>query len=248
MKQTRPLSYSALKQFSKSPAHLNAYWNRDTTQSASMAKGSLIHTLVLEPDTYDEKYAIYEGKVRRGKEYDAFCLENEGKIILNQNEFDEANLIKNAVWNHKIAKNIFDRTTEVESKFEMEYKDLAFKGIIDGIGDDFIFDLKTTQSSEPSKFSKDAFNYGYNLQAAIYLKAVQRKHYYIISVESVAPYNVTVFEMTSDLINMGTQELERLIEQFKDWDGLFTGYSDFIEPLDVPQWMKSKEQELVDRF
>ena len=248
MKQDRPLSYSALKQFSKSPAHLDAYWNRDLTQSASMAKGSLIHTLVLEPDTYDEKYAIYEGKVRRGKEYDAFCLENEGKIILNQNEFNEATTIRDAVWNNKIAKNIFLRTTEVESKFEMEYRDLKFKGIIDGIGNDFIFDLKTTQCSEPSKFSRDAFNYGYNLQAAIYLKAVQRKHYYIISVESAAPYNVTVFEMTSELINMGTQELETLITKFKAWDGELEGYTDLIEPLDVPQWMKNKEHELVDRF
>ena len=38
MKQNRPLSYSALKQFDISPNHLIAYWNRDLTQSAMTSR------------------------------------------------------------------------------------------------------------------------------------------------------------------------------------------------------------------
>jgi len=58
LKQNRPLSYSSLKAFSVTPNHLVSYWNKERTSSAAMVKGSLIHTLILEPETFGDVYAI----------------------------------------------------------------------------------------------------------------------------------------------------------------------------------------------
>jgi len=248
MKQDKPLSYSALKQFDKSPNHLLAYWNRDLTPSSAMIKGRLIHTLVLEPDTFDERYAIFEGKVKRGKAYDAFLEENEGKDIISVKDHEEALEIRDKVWNDEISAKILSETQEVEIEFEQELYGVNMKGFVDGLGDDFCFDLKTTQSSEPSKFARDCFNYGYHLQAAIYLAATGKKKYYIISVESSAPFNVTVFRMTEDLLDEGFALLDRLLQKYKDWDGKEVGYTNVLEPLDVPAWFATKDKQLIDRF
>lgn len=246
MKQDRPLSYSALKQFDKSPNHLLAYWDRDLVPSSAMIKGRLIHTLVLEPDTFSENYAVFEGKVKRGKAYDEFALENEGKDIISEKDLDDAQAVRDAVWANPIAKDLFDITGEVEQSFECNVLGHNMKGFIDGVGNDFIFDLKTTQSSEPRKFARDAYSYGYHLQAAIYLAAAQKEHYYIISVESAAPYNVTVFQMTEDMIHKGFEDLGRLLSEYEEWDGKPSSYSEIIEPLSLPEW--AKEKETVDRF
>jgi exodeoxyribonuclease VIII len=246
MKQDRPLSYSALKQFDKSPNHLLAYWDRDLVPSSAMIKGRLIHTLVLEPDTFSENYAVFEGKVKRGKAYDEFALENEGKDIISEKDLDDAQAVRDAVWANPIAKDLFDITEEVEKAFEDDIMGHRMKGFIDGIGKDFIFDLKTTQSSEPRKFARDAYSYGYHLQAAIYLEATGQDDYYIISVESAAPYNVTVFKMTGDMIMRGFSELKRILADYDAWDGKPSSYSEIIEPLSLPEW--AKEKETVDRF
>ena len=45
------LSYSALTQFKKSPNHLLAYWEGKQTRTDAMLFGSLIHKIILEPET-----------------------------------------------------------------------------------------------------------------------------------------------------------------------------------------------------
>lgn len=247
MKQDRPLSYSALKQFDISPNHLVAYWNRDLTPIAAQIKGTLVHNLILEPDTFGDKYAIYEGKVRRGKEYDAFVNDNAGKTIIKQDEYDDANIIKSAVFGNASVYELFLETHTTEKLIEWTDMGTQFKGFVDGIGDNFIFDLKTSASADPKKFTNDCFKYGYALQAAMYCRALKIDNYYIIAVENTAPYNVTLFKMTQDLLDYGNQEFHRIVDNYNNWDGIPMGYSDHIEPLDLPNWFK-KEKELIDIF
>src|SRR5690348_5500461 len=88
------------------------YWNRNpiklleevspatvrwvqTQPSADTPKRLLnraIHSLVCEPDQFDRQFACYTGKIRRGKEFDAFVEANPGKSILNKREMDAAEL------------------------------------------------------------------------------------------------------------------------------------------------------------
>ena len=243
MKQDRPLSYSALKQFDISPNHLIAYWNRDLTQSAAQIKGTLIHTLTLEPETFEEKYAIFDGKVKRGKAYDAFVEENEGKLIISQKDYDDASTVKSAIFSNEAVHELFLETHTTEKLVEWESMDMKFKGFVDGIGDGFIFDLKTTASADPNKFTSDAFKYGYAMQAAMYCMACRVENYYIIAAESTSPNNVTLFKMSDELLQYGVSEFQRIVEKYKAWDGNPVGYSDVVEVLGLPNWFKRQQEE-----
>jgi exodeoxyribonuclease VIII len=248
MKQDRPLSYSALKAFKKSPNHLLAYWDRTLEKTPAMIKGSLIHTLVLEPDTFNEKYAIFEGKTKRGKAYDEFVAQNEGKEIITTSQYLEVVEIKEKVWNDPIAKELFDKTTEVEIEFTDAIQGFQTKGFVDGKGDEFIFDLKTCASAEPEKFSRDAFNLEYHLQAFMYLHKFDVKDYYIIAVETAEPYNVTVFKMTDDMIQAGKELCSELLDKYEAWNGNPVGYSEIIQPLDIPSWAKKQQTQFINTF
>ena len=66
MKKFLPLSYSSLKQFSISPSHFLAYKKRVFVSSPSMTLGTAVHTLVLEPETFDARYYVMPNDIRRG--------------------------------------------------------------------------------------------------------------------------------------------------------------------------------------
>lgn len=234
------LSYSSLSAFKKSPSHLLHYWENGFESSLAQNKGSLIHTLVLEPERFENDYAIFEGKVRRGKEWEAFKELNSRKTIINTTELFEARTIADRVLESDLALELLNRTGETEKHVEWKFKDVDFHGFVDGVGDDFIFDLKTCQSSEPSKFSKDAFNYGYYLQAAMYLTATEKDNYYIIAAETSAPYNIQVYKLTNDLINYGREQYHDLVDAYKLWDKKPKGYSEVIESIDLPNWVKKE--------
>lgn len=56
--------------------------------------GTYFHTAILEPHLLQEECAIFRGKVRRGKVWEEFKAENEGKAIITEKEYELAkNLI-----------------------------------------------------------------------------------------------------------------------------------------------------------
>jgi len=55
------LSFSALKAFSATPAHYQAYLRKERTETASQRLGTLVHMRTLEPDQYATKVAIVDG-------------------------------------------------------------------------------------------------------------------------------------------------------------------------------------------
>lgn len=56
--------------------------------------GTYFHTAILEPHLLQEECAVFTGKARRGKEWEQFKLDNEGKSIITTKEYEQAkNLI-----------------------------------------------------------------------------------------------------------------------------------------------------------
>ena len=241
MKQKRPLSYSSLKSFNKSPNHLLSYWAKEFKSTPAMAKGSLIHTLILEPEEFGNRYAVWEGARRAGAEYKEFLKENEGKEILKASEVDEVVEIINPLKTNKLLTQL----KETELLIEWKTNGLDFKGFIDGVGDDYLLDIKTTQDASPESFLRDVIKYKYHWQAALYLEAVKTtQDFYIIAVETSAPYNNQTYKISKELIKKATQEIEQACEDFKEWDGKPAGY-DFnsvlsdggVMTLEAPIWL-----------
>tara|TARA_R110000796_G_scaffold73842_2_gene165874 strand:+ start:3190 stop:4020 length:831 start_codon:yes stop_codon:yes gene_type:complete len=196
MKQNRPLSYSALKAFSKSPKHLIAYWNKVFTPTPAMALGSLIHVMILEPQEFENRYfalddeeicldLIAEGakSPRANGKYKAWKLEEmkkaEGKEIVNIEDVKLAKKIAKSVIEHPLVKAL----TFKEELIEWTFNGQPFKGFVDGAGallpeafrdqegQGYILDVKTTKDAEPEAFKRDFVKYGYHNQGAAYKNA-----------------------------------------------------------------------------
>ena len=236
----RVLSYSSIKQFAKSPNHFLQYINREQETTPAMIKGSAFHVLTLEPDKFMDQYAIAPKVDRRtkvGKENWAnFSRENEGKKILTSQDYDDILAMSSAFYSYEHSRAII--TDDVEIFLEGEIQGLAFRGYADIIGSDYVADLKSCQDASPEKFARDAYNMNYHLQAAIYCELTGKDRYYMIAVESSAPYNIAVYEMDFEMISRGKVLLYELIEKFKQWDGMPETYSTKIELLTLPAWAK----------
>ena len=85
-RQERGISKSSLDYFDKSPAHYLSSLSIKREETAAMAMGTAIHTAVLEPDTFSDRYVIAPENIdRRTKDGKAQWaeLESSGKLILS---------------------------------------------------------------------------------------------------------------------------------------------------------------------
>lgn len=71
--------------------------------------GSYFHTGVLEPHKLDLEYAVYQGKVRRGAEWDTFKTKHDGKAIVTSNQRDEALRLVDSVNKSSVAMSYVKR-------------------------------------------------------------------------------------------------------------------------------------------
>ena len=77
---------SMLSKLNKGPEHLQHYLNGGVEESSALNFGKAFHLYILEKDKFDAEVAVFKGKTRRGKEWDAFNEANVGKIIISSKE------------------------------------------------------------------------------------------------------------------------------------------------------------------
>jgi exodeoxyribonuclease VIII len=224
------LSYSALSQFKKSPNHLLAYWNKETKRTDAMLFGSLLHKLLLQPETFDYEYVVYDGASRRGKAWEQFKEHHATKEIIKQSELDKAQLVLDNIMLDPIFMDIVKRTGETEKEVNWTEQGVKFKGFVDMVGDDFIADVKTC--TDCMKLKRELYYNDYKLQAAMYLENYPpNTKYYIIAVEKNLPYNVKVFKLGENMLEAGYLEYITLTKQYNEWDGMPQGYANTIEEI-----------------
>lgn len=211
------LSYSALTNFAKSPNHLLKYWSKKFEPTAAMMLGSLIHKIILEPDTFDHDYAVFEG-TRRGKVWESFKAEHSEKELVTLKEYDIANYVVNETKSNDIFMDLLMRTSETEKEIRWTCKGIEFKGFVDMIGDTFIADIKTTTDAG-DKFQRDLLYNDYKMQAAMYLEAFPGKDFYIIAVEKSGAFNVQVYKFSQNLLKEGRFKYLNLVDKYKNWNG-----------------------------
>lgn len=228
------LNWSKLRLMERSPAHFK---HGLTEETDSMRMGSAAHMAILEPEKFTNRYTIFTGKVRRGKEWESFEFDATagGMEILNQREMSEVSKMRDAVLSNPHAVELLNTATarEITAQWTTETEDAVFKckGRLDAIGPTCIVDLKTTQCSSPEMFKQSMRKYGYHGQAAWYVDGqTQSLPYYIIAVESSAPYCVTVFKLSESVIESGRQLYHSLLSRLHQCQSAnrWSGYSDDV--------------------
>lgn len=238
-----PLSFSSLKAFARSPLAFLEYKKKRNLPTAAMEFGTMVHRAVLEPDSYHDSIAVWEGR-RAGGAYERFCRQHHGKDVITQQKFVEVSECREALMQHKLASGLIEEMTAAELQFNIEHLDVPHTGFIDGILPWAIIDLKVTQSVQHYKLQQTIWEFKYYMQAAIYERAAllmgyEPEAYFIVAVEPKAPYHVAVVELDTTYIARGHLEWEGLLDQFKQWDGkpAHQHGKDKSQLMDAPNWV-----------
>lgn len=223
------LSFSSLKEFKNSPKDFIDYKLRRKEQTPAMIYGAMVHCLVLEPSEFEKRYHALDdfdicaqiggAKPRattKYKEWKEVAIQEAGeRILVETDDMNHAKAVAINVHENRASHKVLKIADQREKDVEWEFKNFKFKGKIDGIGKNAIFDLKTCADAENGKFQRDIISMGYYLQAAMYRAAVgEALDYYIIAVDKVG--GVSVHQLNEDLLEYGLTEYSMLLDRFNE--------------------------------
>lgn len=249
------LSASKLKKLMRSPlAYKWALDHPDHTSSPAMALGTAAHTAILEPHRMRTDYVLWDGGDRRGKAWTEFKEANADKAILTASEFADVKGMYDAVLGHgPAARYLQDGVAEVT----IEWTDptgRAFHSRVDWVtvidGQVVLVDLKTTRDSSPRHFGADAYRLGYHIQFALYVDGWyyltgEQPRFVVLAVESKAPYEPAVFDVTDEVLAQGHDEYMRLLATLKECETSDTWppRAQDEQELTLPSWAMGSEDE-----
>lgn len=245
------LSFTSLKEFSKSPASFISYKLREIKEETPAMKiGSAFHCIILEPEMFKRQYCVLlksnlpfpdlDFRNSENKKYkDEFykISEDEGKIILSEDEYNECLLYQKLCMSNQITKRYISICNTFESHQEFEYNGLKFHGYIDAFGSGTIIDLKKVQDASPSKISRSALFDRWHLQGALYLLspiADEFAQFYNLCVDKVSP---AIYELSESSKQIAYAQLKTLTDEFKrctdeqSWDCGYEFYSNNLRGI-----------------
>lgn len=224
------ISRSQLMLLDKSPYH---FWYQVLSGMAerraatpAMNVGSAFHTLLLEPNLFDEEYCVLPNLDRRTKGgkamYEEFVAENQGKIVLTQDQIEQVLLMVEQVKSHEIVKTLLDEAQFEQSIFWTDLETgIQFKARPDIWSAKMVVDLKTTVDAAAYKLQRSALEYGYYLQAGMAYEACKQmgkpfEMFVILAVEKEMPHAPAVFMMDDDALQFGIDQFQRYKKMLAD--------------------------------
>lgn len=245
----------------KSPLH---YWERylnpkrePDKETPDMLLGSLVHTMVLEPDNLERDWAVEPDVNKRTKagreEVAAFYKRNQGKKIVSRDSLSRAEAIASAVRRHPKAAKIFEDGVHEQSLYWVD----PDTGVLCKCRPDWwrsfmLADLKTTIDASEDGFQRAVFNFGYHISAAMYLDGVKEhtgeplEDFVFSVVEKEPPYAVANYRINEEDIAIGRKQYKQALETYarcmekgterRHWPG----YPLEIQPISLPPWARRK--------
>lgn len=232
-----PVRFSSLKWMSKSPAHYRYALLNPPAQSKPMRLGSAVDALLFET----QRLAVSECATRRGKQWDQFSQDNPDAICLTVGEAQVVASMAQALKDNNSVSYLLS-SGDCQNRIEWTMADRCCAGTPDVAGPDALIDLKTTRNAHPEYFQWDARKMGYHAQMDWYMNGLEMagqrrpEKAFIVAVENIPPYVVTVFEVTERALLKGRKlwtlwfERLRVCEASNEWPG----YVQSATPFDVP--------------
>ncbi|MEY4429141.1 MAG: hypothetical protein RLZZ182_1830 [Pseudomonadota bacterium] len=245
------MSNSGLKLLRKSPAHYNAGQDPDAEQKASLRRGSLLHTLVLEPEALASRYMVKPaGMTFATKEGKAWREQvPTGVEIVSADELKAATRQAGALRalpevgtllaNGQAEVSFFwiDHLTGVHCKGRADWVYRTDAGVI-------LLDLKTTEAADPASFARACARYGYHMQAAWYADGWREATgdnvlgFVFGAVESTWPHLAAPYMLDDESTDKGRAECRQLLNLYAQCVAAdrWPGYVEEVAPITLPAW------------
>ena len=254
--------WSMLRHMRKSPLHYKHALDAQSKSTTALRTGSALHTLLFEPETYEERFTAYRASKSKGegarKNWEAFQADaaTRGLTILDEDEERRALAMAEAVARSG-ARRLVDPSqgrAEVPLTFADPRTGRICKARLDRVNlDGMVLDLKSTRSAELRNFGRQAWHLGYFHQAAFYSVAIgvatgqdpERIPFLFLAVENEPPYDVAVFEPCPETRYAAMEEVHRLMDSLAECErtGKWPGRYDGIQILQAPAYVLTSEDE-----
>lgn len=237
----------------QSPAHAKVYMECPPEPTPAFHFGHGLHCLALEPDKFNERYAIrpkFDGRTKEGKAIKAKFEESlNGKMVFEQEDFEQMKLMADAIKRQAIHRFIQRGEAEVCIVWDDKETGLRCKARIDYLHRDhaILIDLKSTTDASKDAFAKAVYNYGYYQQCGWYVDGWKtitgdESAFVFLAAEKGVPYAVAAYEMADEVVVAGRKSYQHAIKIYQECikNNYWPGYSDKVEMLTMPQWALNK--------
>jgi hypothetical protein len=245
------LSYSESKLLQRSPLHLK--WWRDHPElrgssSPAQAFGTMVHTAVLEPSTFDHRYAVgptVNKNTKEWKEFTAYCADEMILPTTAEDRVAAFTCAENVRAHPVVGPLLADGNAEV-SVFWTDSRGVRRKARLDWVKCSGRFamplDLKTTQDASRAAFTRSVVNFQYHRQAQWYetgyaaASGLEVSPMLFVVVESAPPYACVAYTLDrwfyaqAARINADLLDLYRHCVKHNDWPGYDTSITDLTAP------------------
>ena len=229
------LNNSSLSHLARSYKHFrHQQETRREKQSAALRFGTLAHAGVLEPERLLELYCILpdftEGidskNPRATKEYKtkvkAWEQKHKNLTAITPQEYDRMLGVSQSIHSDAVARAAFqDGKAEVTLIWRDPLLGRMCKARPDYVKAEvnLICDLKTTRDA--ADFERAIANYGYDRQAAFYLRGAQilgydMESFFFVAVETEPPYGVRAAPLDKDTLEDGRKQIEQLLAELAE--------------------------------
>jgi hypothetical protein len=211
------LSNSDIGSLLKNPKEFGV--KRDDTPIFAM--GRYFHQLFLEPDKAKE-WDFVDVSSRNTKKYKEYVAELQAD---SKRPRDFALLLKEKrnveYWVEAMKTNIdfFDRIYADTNRFEvpevMELEGEMWKGKADIVGEDYVYDLKTTGNINDFRWNFRKYNY--DSQAYIYSQLFSRPMMFLVIDKT--SYMMGAYTVSPESLERGRQKVEKAVEVYRTFFG-----------------------------
>ena len=242
-KLSDPVRFTHLKQIEKSPFH---YKHSVETgfDGKTLGHGRLTHGLILDNS---EPFKVYDGK-RQGNAWKDWVAEQTASGIKPNNLFTIAERLRaepvaKRVREHRLTLKYDLLSGEHEREISWQYMNRACSSRLDvlDVKRRRIVDIKTAQTTKPERFSFASRRYSYQAQGAFYAQAaasigIEIDEVILLTVETAAPYAISVFRLKPRLLEQGRAIVRTWFEELLNCErsSEWPEYADDIVDLDVP--------------
>jgi len=264
--RTHPaISRSELWRIRETPAKFKYYRENPEKPTEDMILGQVFHKIVLQPESFEDEFAVapcVDRRTKSGKEeWSEFEKFAEGKTVVTADAFKKALEMKESLLSEDYCVQLL--SGEKETPFfwtdELTGEDCKCRTdcIVEIKGRPFVVDLKSTGAGSTNGFQKSAVtdpnklasknSFGYDFQAAMYLDGVKavtgKEHGFIfIAVEKKPPYLVNIFECEKPVLTNGYDIFRYFIGEYHyckttgNWYG-YMGRDRIINTLSLPSYL-----------
>ncbi len=244
------ISRSSLWAFKKLPykywyEHLSGEFVRPADNEAFIV-GNVTHTLLLEPQKFDDEYFMLpkiNRTTKQGKlDYAEAMLKSEGKTLVKPEQFQLAMAMNDSIMESPTARDILSGAQYEKTIFwRDEETGILCKARPDIWNDPLMGDLKTCRDASYRGFQRAAMDDGYFLQAAMIYEATKSiqmpfEKFVFVCVEKTEPHLVGLYLLDDEALQYGLDLFHKLLVRFAECSKTNSWPDYGVQALSIPKY------------